>query len=195
MEGLPPEARIGTSSLRRGAQLLRLRPDLKPVPLRGNVDTRIRRLDAGELDAIILAAAGLNRLGLAGRICHVIPAAILLPAIGQGALGLEVRQDDPETMERVRFMDHAPTRIAVTAERAFLAELEGGCQVPIGGFAHVNGGGVHLQGLVAKPDGSEWVTDSLQGPRERAEDVGRQLARRLLSAGAEKILRDLYSQV
>jgi hydroxymethylbilane synthase len=192
LAALPREARVGTSSLRRGAQLLRVRSDLRLVPLRGNVDTRLRKLDAGDLDAIVLAAAGLKRLGLAGRISHVIPAELVLPAVGQGALGLEVRRDDESTLELLHFLDHEPTRVAVTAERAFLAELEGGCQVPIAGFARVKGDGILLRGLVAKPDGSRWVADSFQGPRDRAEDLGRELARKLLAAGADRILRELY---
>jgi hydroxymethylbilane synthase len=194
LDDLPKGARVGTSSLRRGAQLLRRRPDLTLVPLRGNVDTRLSKLNSADLEAIVLAAAGLKRLGLEGRISQIIPADCLLPAIGQGALGLEVRRNDGTILEVLDFMDHEPTRIAVRAERAFLAELEGGCQVPIAGLARTAGDRVLIEGLVSEPDGSHWVSDTLSGSGRRADDIGRELARKLLDAGAARILEDLYAQ-
>ncbi|MBW1787471.1 MAG: hydroxymethylbilane synthase [Deltaproteobacteria bacterium] len=194
LDALPAGARVGTSSLRRGAQLLRRRPDLVLVPLRGNVDTRLAKLDSGNLEAIVLAAAGLKRLGLEGRISQAIPVEYLLPAIGQGALGLEVRRHDGDTLRVLDFMDHEPTRITVLAERAFLAELDGGCQVPIAGFARMAGDRVVIEGMVSEPDGNHWVSDTLSGPVDRAADMGRELARKLLAAGADKILQNLYAQ-
>ncbi len=191
---LPAGARVGTSSLRRSSQLLSIRPDLAIVPLRGNVDTRIGKMEAGETDAIILAAAGLNRLGIGERIRSKIPADVLLPAIGQGALGLEVRSDDEATIGMLRFLNHGPTESAVRAERALLKELEGGCQVPIAGFARINNGKIRLRGMVAELDGSRIIRDEVTGDPVEAEDLGRSLAHRLIEAGADRILAEIYGR-
>ena len=154
LDQFPHQARVGTSSLRRGAQLLHVHPDIELVPLRGNVDTRLRKLETENLHAIILAAAGLKRLGLSNRITQTLPFDQVLPAVGQGALGIETRRDDEQTVNLLQFLDHKPTRIAVTTERAFLKELEGGCQVPIAGLALLNEDKLSFEGLVAELDGS-----------------------------------------
>ena len=192
LDQLPREARIGTSSLRRGAQLLHIRPDLKLVPLRGNVDTRIRKLESGDLHAIILATAGLRRLGLSARITQSISFDQVLPAIGQGALGLEVRRDDEQTINLLDFFNHEPTRIAVSAERAFLKELEGGCQVPIAGLARLDGNELHFEGMVAELDGTKLFKEATIGATDQAEEIGIALARRLLASGADKVLERVY---
>jgi len=194
LDQLPRQARIGTSSLRRGAQLLHIRPDLRLVPLRGNVDTRLRKLESGDLDAIILAAAGLKRLGLFGRITQIIPSHQILPAVGQGALGLEARRDDAQTLTLLQFLNHESTEVAVSAERAFLKELEGGCQVPIAGFASLNGTNLHLRGMVASLDGTTVIADEVTGEKGQSEAIGMRLARRLLDAGADEILSLVYGR-
>ena len=191
---LPAGGRVGTSSLRRSSQLLSLRPDLVIVSLRGNVDTRIRKLEAGEIDAVILAAAGLNRLGLSNKINSKISDDLLIPAIGQGVLGLEVRSEDKITIEMLGFLNHRPTELAVKAERALLKELEGGCQVPIAGFAQIDDGKIRLRGMVAELDGSRIIKDEITGDQAKAEDLGRSLARRLLEAGADRILSGIYGR-
>ena len=192
LDRLPEGARVGTSSLRRGAQLLHLRPDLKLVSLRGNVDTRLGKLKSGEVEAVILATAGLNRLGLSGVITQKIPFHQLLPAVGQGALGLEVRRDDRETIRRLDFLNHDDTRTAVTAERGFLKTLEGGCQVPIAGFARIDGDDLSFEGLVAELDGSRIYKEIATGSRDDAEKIGIEAAKTLLSSGAGDVLRRLY---
>ncbi|MBI5237338.1 MAG: hydroxymethylbilane synthase [Deltaproteobacteria bacterium] len=194
LSGLPKGASIGTSSLRRQAQLLKTRPDLKIVQLRGNLDTRLRKLDEGRFDAIIAAGAGLKRLGFAGRITELLDPQMSLPAIGQGALGIETRKADEEINALVLFLDHPDTSSCVRSERAFLKRLDGGCQVPIAAYATLDGGGKNLTltGLVAAIDGTTFVKDSLTGLRENAEDIGRTLAEKLLKAGAWDILKDLY---
>ena len=189
---LPQRAEVGTSSLRRAAQLLTIRRDLEIVPLRGNVDTRLRKLEKGEIQAIILASAGLKRLGLEKRITHVIPSDQILPAIGQGALGLEVRRDDELTVSLLEFLNHEETEITTRAERAFLKELEGGCQVPIAAFCRFKDGGLHLAGMVAELDGSHTVRDKITGKKTQAEQIGITLARKLLDSGADKILARIY---
>jgi hydroxymethylbilane synthase len=194
LEQLPEGARVGTSSLRRSAQLLHMRPDLEIVPLRGNVDTRLKRLQSGELEAIILAAAGLNRLGLADRITERISPEHLLPAIGQGALGLEVRRDDRTAADLLEFLNDDATAVTVRAERAFLKELEGGCQVPIAAFAQLKGNVLSIRGMVAELDGSRIISDERTGGREDAERLGIALARRLLNAGAGEILDRAYAR-
>ena len=163
LRDIPPGGRIGTGSLRRKAQLLHLRPDLEIVPLRGNVDTRLRKLVEENLDAVILAAAGLRRLGRAAEITAIIPETEMLPAIGQGALGLEYRQDDAETRNLLEFLDHPETKVIVAAERAFLARLEGGCQVPIAAKGSLKNGELILEGLIG----------DLTGIRIYREQVGR----------------------
>jgi hydroxymethylbilane synthase len=194
LEELPPGARVGTGSLRRSAQLLHIRPDLELVPMRGNVDTRLGKLEAGEYEAIILAASGLKRLGLGGRITQALVQEKLLPAIGQGALGLEVRREDERTIHRIDFLNHRETEITVAAERSFLKELEGGCQVPLGAFCRAENGQLHLEVMVAELDGSRVLRDHMTGKEEEAEEIGIALARRLLNAGADEILDRIYGR-
>jgi hydroxymethylbilane synthase len=192
IDDLPEGARVGTSSLRRQAQLKALRPDLKIHPLRGNVDTRLRKLDAGEYDAVILAAAGLNRLGRTELVKQVIPAEIMCPAAGQGALGLEIRAGDSATRQHLTFLDDSGARATTTCERALLNKLGGGCQVPIGAFAELRNGSLHLEGIVADPNGSKVIRESLDGsdPVQLGELVGKTLLRR----GGEEILESVYGQ-
>ena len=192
LDQLPKGARVGTSSLRRGAQLLHLRPDLTLVSLRGNVDTRLNKLKSGDLQAIILAAAGLNRLGLSHLITQTIPFHQLLPAVGQGALGLEVRRGDQKTIGLLDFLNHEDTQTEVAAERAFLKTLEGGCQVPIAGFARVKGDALSFEGLVAELDGSKIFKETVTGKREQAKKLGIRAARALLASGAGDVLKRLY---
>ena len=186
---LPAGARIGTSSLRRQAQLRYIRGDLQIVNLRGNVDTRLRKLDAGEVDAIMLARAGLDRLGLSGRITETLAPEVMLSAVGQGALALESREDDVRVLEALARFDDAETRTAVTAERALLAELEGGCQVPLGAWARIEDGTLHMDARVLAADGSECIERHASGSLADAEEIGRKLARELLDAGADRLLR------
>ena len=195
LDQLPPGAKVGTSSLRRGAQLLHIRQDLKLVSLRGNVDTRLRKLTSGGLSAIILATAGLKRLGLEDRITQVISSEWVLPAVGQGALGLEVRRGDTQTMGRIDFMNHEPTEITVRTERAFLKKLEGGCQVPIAGFATLDRETVHFTGMVAELDGSRLIRDEISGNKNQAEELGVTLAGKLLKDGAAEILERVYGAI
>jgi len=192
IEQLPQRARVGTSSLRRQAQLKALRPDLDIHPLRGNVDTRLRKLEAGEYDAIILAAAGLNRLGKTELIKQVIPVDVMCPAAGQGALGVEIRAGDSVTRQHLAFLDDAAARATTTCERALLNKLGGGCQVPIGALAAVRDGRLHLDAIVAHPDGSKVLRESRQGadPVQLGESVGDALLRR----GGDAILEAVYGQ-
>jgi hydroxymethylbilane synthase len=189
---LPQDAEIGTSSLRRQAQLLHLRPDFKINQLRGNLDTRIKKLQTEELEAVILAAAGIKRMGWEEKITEYIPTEICLPAIGQGAVGIETRVDDETINSLVASLNHHPTSAVVRAERAFLKRLEGGCQVPIAAFGEIHGGTIQLRGLVGRIDGSEIVKDSLEGPLEKLEEIGVELAEKLLSMGADEILNEVY---
>ena len=191
---LPQGSTVGTSSLRRRSQLAALRPDLEIVDLRGNLDTRLRKLDEGQFQAIILAAAGLNRLGMSSRATGYFSAKEMLPAVGQGALGIELRRDDEELLAGMAFLNDARTTVAVAAERAFLYRLEGGCQVPIGAFAEVNDGRVELTGLVASVDGKTVLKDSVSGPEEKAQELGTQLANMLLDRGGREILAEVYGQ-
>lgn len=183
--------RVGTSSLRRAAQLHALGRNLKIENLRGNVDTRLRKLDEGQYDAIVLAAAGLRRLGWAERITVMVPVEAICPAVGQGALAIETRNDSAEAQRLIEKLDHPPSRIAVTAERALLRTLGGGCQVPVGGNATVSGPMIHLRAIVATPDGSRIIRGEKSG--EDADTIGVALARELLANGAEKILSDVYA--
>jgi hydroxymethylbilane synthase len=194
LEELPLGARVGTGSLRRSAQLLHMRSDLELVPMRGNVDTRLGKLETGEYEAIILAAAGLKRLGLEDRISQILVKEKLLPAIGQGALGLEVRREDSRTISWIDFLNHRETEVAVKAERAFLKEMEGGCQVPLGAFCRSENGQLHLEGMVAELDGSRVLRDRMSGTEEDAEKMGITIARRLLAAGADEILDRVYGR-
>jgi len=190
---LPAGARVGTSSLRRSAQLRALRPDLVIENIRGNVDTRLRKLDEGQYDAILLASAGLRRLGWHDRIAELLEPETMCPAVGQGALTIETRDDGGPAFEICRRLDHQATRIAVTAERAVLATLGGGCQVPIGAHAIIDGR-LSLRGVVVSPDGAQIVRSSLDGPAVEAERVGRTLGEQLLAGGGRAILEAVYSQ-
>src|ERR671932_2959689 len=190
LKSLAAGAVVGTSSLRRVAQLKHLRPDARVKDLRGNVDTRLRKLDSGEFDAVVLASAGLRRLGFADRISAAIETDEMLPAVSQGALGLETRADDAETLALVSRLDHAPTRSAVLAERALLRSLGGGCQVPIAAHATLDGGRLRLEGLVASLDGAEVIRDSFEGDASDAASVGEALAALMLGRGAGSLLAD-----
>lgn len=189
---LPIGARVGTSSLRRQAQLLHARPDLEIAMLRGNVDTRLRKVREGQYDAIILAASGLKRLGWDQEVTEYLAVDVSLPAIGQGSLGLEGRKDDTWVRDLVAQFEHRPTRIAVTAERALLAGLEGGCQVPIAGYATLQGNTLTLDGLVASVDGKRYIRQVVSGPAEEAEAIGMRVAEQLLEGGAQPILQEIY---
>lgn len=185
---LPEGAVVGTGSLRRQSQLLHYRADLKVQEIRGNVDTRLRKLDEGQFDAIVLAEAGLQRLGLADRITELVPPSILLPAVGQGALGLETRADDRATRSAVEPLDHAQTHAAVIAERAMLAALHGGCMAPIAAWARVEEGILHITGRVLRRDGSEKLEASHLGPPDDAASIGRELADKLIARGAVRLI-------
>lgn len=185
---LPLGAVVGTSSLRRQAQLKKIRPDLQMKDLRGNVGTRLSKLDAGEYDAIILAAAGLKRLGLTSRIKHSIEAEQLLPAVGQGAVGIECRENDTRIIELLAPLNHLPTAACVLAERAMNTVLQGGCQVPIAGFAQLNGSELKIVGRVGALDGSRFIESNVVGNISDAENLGQQLANQLLNLGAREIL-------
>ncbi len=193
LAALPTGATIGTSSLRRKSQLAALRPDLTITDLRGNIDTRLRKLDEGIYDAIILAGAGLNRLGLQQRITVLLDPAQMLPAISQGALGIELRRDDTELFAGLQFLHHPQTALAVAAERAFLLRLEGGCQVPIGAHAILEGATVHLTGLIASVDGRQLIKDTISGPVEQADQLGTSLAETLLARGGKALLDAVYA--
>jgi len=191
LEDLPRGARLGTSSLRRQAQLLAARPDLRIEALRGNVDTRLKRLDNGELDAIVLACAGLTRLGLESRIAARLDPKVSLPAVGQGVIGIECRTDDSESCEALSAVNDAATRTAVDAERAFAHRLGGSCQSPIAAYAQVERERISLTGLVAEPDGSRLLRDTISGSAANAQALGEQLAERVLAAGAGELLQRL----
>ncbi|MGB6485203.1 MAG: hydroxymethylbilane synthase [Candidatus Acidiferrales bacterium] len=186
---LPAGARVGTSSLRRQSQLLCFRRDLQVANLRGNVDTRMRKLDAGEVDAIVVAKAGLDRLGLSDKITQILPPNIMLSAVGQGALAIEAREGDARTIEVLATFDDADSRAAVNAERALLAELEGGCQVPLGAWARIEEERLRLDARVLSADGAESIHRRAEGSPPDGERVGRNLARELLDAGADRLLR------
>lgn len=194
LEELPQGGLLGTSSLRRSAQVQHFRPDLEIVPLRGNVDTRLKKLRRGDFHAIILAAAGIGRLGMKEHISQVIPKEKVLPAIGQGALGIEVREDNRNIIEILSFLNHGPTALCVRAERAFLKKLEGGCQVPLAALASLDGQHLHLEGMVAELDGSRIIRDKMKGDRERPEEIGVALAGRMLDVGAGEILARIYER-
>jgi hydroxymethylbilane synthase len=191
LTNLPPGARVGTSSLRRRAQVLAARPDVQVLDLRGNVDTRLRKLRAGEYDAVVLAIAGLLRLGHADAISQVLPLDLMLPAVGQGALCVEIRADDEATQTLVGPLDDLSTRRATQAERAFLRRLEGGCQVPIGAYAQVRSGQLYLRGLVSSLDGTRLLRDEIHGPETEAIRLGTELAERVVAARGEAILEEI----
>ncbi|GAA5561415.1 porphobilinogen deaminase [Acinetobacter schindleri] len=189
---LPQGARVGTSSLRRKSQILKQRPDLQIIDLRGNVGTRLGKLDEGQYDAIILASAGLKRLGLENRIRHTIEPNVSLPAVGQGALGLECRADDQEVLALIQPLLHIETDVCVRAERAFNAYLEGGCQVPIAGYATLQDGKIHIEGRVGSPDGQTLLRAEMTDEAHNAQQLGENLARNLLEQGAGDLLKALY---
>ena len=195
LKNLPEGATVGTSSLRRIAQLKHLRPDVRVKDLRGNVDTRLRKLDSGDHDAIILACAGLRRLGLGQRISAPVEIEEMLPAVSQGALGIETRADNAQANSLVSRLNHAPTRAAALAERALLRSLGGSCQVPIAAHATVSGGRLRLDGLVASLDGAQVIRDSIEGDADDANGVGEILAARMSERGAAALLSDLPAQI
>ena len=189
LKGLPAGARVGISSLRRQAQLKRLRRDLEVVPIRGNVDTRLKKLDAQEYDALILAAAGLKRLGLAERISEFLEPAQFLPAPCQGTLAIEIRRDRPGMAEHIRVLEDAASRWELEAERSLLKALGGSCRVPIGGLARVaDGNNLSLEGVVLSPDGLKAIRQSVTGPAKAAQRLGKELASHLRAAGADRLL-------
>ncbi len=191
---LPRGAKVGSSSLRRRSQIKIVRPDLNIEMLRGNVDTRLRKLDEGQYDAIILAAAGVRRLGWGDRIREFLDPSVSLPAIGQGALGIETRVDDPKMTAIIDHFNHPDTADAVIAERAMLLRLEGGCQVPIAALATVAGDTVNITGLVAATDGTEVIRLTASGPRAEAFAIGTGLAEQILDAGGGRILEEVYGK-
>jgi len=191
-QDLPSGANIGTASLRRQAQLLQARPDLNIAMLRGNLDTRLRKLNEGQFDAIVLAAAGLHPLGWSWAITEYLSPILSLPAIGQGALGIEGRTNDAFVRSVLFGLNHQTTHTTVTAERAFLHRLEGGCQVPIAAHAALDGDRLILDGLVATVDGKTVLRDHIEGTSQQAHVLGVQLAERLLTRGGDKILREIY---
>ncbi|AOA59548.1 hydroxymethylbilane synthase [Acinetobacter larvae] len=191
-DALPQGARLGTSSLRRRCQLLKFRPDLDVIDLRGNVGTRLAKLDAGEYDAIILASAGLKRLGLSARIRHGLAADISLPAVGQGALGLECRRDDARVLALIQPLRHLDSEYCVRAERAFNAYLEGGCQVPIAAYATLHGDNLEIEGRVGSIDGQTLLRSTRRGSYQDAEALGVALAQDLIAQGANDLLQALY---
>ena len=193
IDDLPATAKIGTSSLRRQCQIAEHYPDMQILSLRGNVNTRLAKLDAGDYDAIILAAAGLKRLGFADRITQALDSTVSLPAIGQGAVGIECRVDDPEINQLLAPLHDEQSTIRVRAERAMNARLNGGCQVPIAGFAELQGGQLFMRGLVGKPDGSVIYRAQKTGPIDQAEEIGRAVADELLASGAGEVLKELYA--
>jgi hydroxymethylbilane synthase len=191
LKNLPQGAKVGTSSLRRKAQLLSARPDLIIRDLRGNVDTRLKKLETDSLDAIVLAAAGLKRLGWEEHITEILPKELCLPAVGQGALAIEARENDPEVLELLAFLNDSATRYAVTAERAFLKTVEGGCQVPVGVFGTLAGESLTVEAIIATIDGQTVIKDCVVGKVSEAASLGEQLANRMLAAGGRKIMVDL----
>jgi len=189
---LPPGARVGTSSLRRATQLLHLRGDLKIETLRGNLDTRLRKLETQGFHAVVVAAAGMKRMGLSHLITQYLEPGLMLPAVGQGALGIETRTEDARINELVAGLAHPPTMVAVRAERAFLRRLEGGCEVPIGGYATLEGERLTLTGMVADLKGRRVIRRVLEGEARQAEEIGESLAEVVLSTGGAEILAEIY---
>ncbi len=194
LEKLPDNARIGTSSLRRRAQLLAFRPDFKILDLRGNLDTRLKKLDTDDMDAIIVAYAGLIRMGYDGRISQIIPFEIMLPAVGQGSLCIEIRKDDALTEKIVSGMDDPQTRVAIEAERALLAKLQGGCQVPIGAYAQILKKEVCIEAIICTLEGDHAIRDRHSGPVKQAAKIGNELAMRMLENGGDRILHDIRQE-
>ncbi|MCG6864831.1 MAG: hydroxymethylbilane synthase [Thiogranum sp.] len=195
IDELPDGARVGTSSLRRQCQLRARRPDLQILDLRGNVNTRLKKLDEGDYDAILLAAAGVRRMGWESRITELLPPEQFLPAIGQGAIGIEIRIHDQHVAGLVAQLNDPRTATRIAAERALNERLQGGCQVPIAGYSEIGHGVIVLRALVGRPDGSELVQGVISGRPEDAEELGRVLADDLLSRGAREILADVYGEM
>lgn len=194
LQELPKGARIGTSSLRRQIQLLSFREDFTFVPLRGNLETRLKKLELLHLDGIVLAYAGLKRLGFEDRITEILSTEVSLPAIGQGALGIETRVGDEACEEKIRILNDWESSIAIRAERAFLKRLGGGCQVPIAALGRIEDSGLRIDAMVGSLDGKRLIRDFVKGSTDRAEDLGKELAQRLLEKGAEEILREVYQR-
>lgn len=192
LRDLPKGARIGTSSLRRQVQLSSFREDFMFIPLRGNIETRLKKLERLHLDGIILAYAGVKRLGFENRITEILPIEVLLPAIGQGALGIETRIGDKDYEEKIRVLEDQESSIAIRAERAFLKRLGGGCQVPIAAFCRIEDSTLKLDAIVGTLDGRRLIRDRIEGSPDRPEEVGERLAENLLYKGAEEILREVY---
>jgi len=187
-------ARVGTSSLRRQAQVLHIRPDLDFRDLRGNVDTRLRKVESGEYDAILLAKAGLDRLGVSQRISEILSPEVCMPAVGQGAIAVECRLKDTETADILAPLDDAETRTAIIAERALLAALQGGCQVPLGAWARIERGELVLEACVCSVDGAQYVKQRATAPPDQAAALGERMARLLIEAGAQPILEEVSRQ-
>ena len=194
LRDLPKGAKIGTSSLRRQAQILCFRNDYEMIALRGNLDTRLKKLGTMGLDGIVLAFAGVKRLGLEDKISEILSPEVSLPAIGQGALGIETREGDDAVEKRIRFLNDPSTAVAVSAERAFLKRLEGGCQVPIAAFGQIQGTTLRLEGLVGTIDGRRVIRHSVEGPMDKAESLGIELAELLLNRGGKEILDEVYQR-
>ncbi len=191
---LPLRARIGTSSLRRGAQLLAYRPDFTIVSIRGNLDTRLKKLQTESLDAVIVAAAGLRRMSIQDAVTEYLPIEVMLPAIGQGALGIELRREDAYFLDSIFFLNHAETSLAVRAERAYLRRLEGGCQVPIGALGEVSGEQLILRAVVADPRGVRVFKKVMEGSVSDPEGLGTALAEQILAMGAKEVLEEVYER-
>jgi len=190
LRDLPTGARVGTSSLRRQIQIRRVRPDLRIEMLRGNVDTRMRKLREGIYDAVVLAYAGVKRMGYEEEIAEVLRD--FIPAVGQGSLAIETREDDSRVRELVKPLDHRESRLRAECERAFLRRLEGGCQVPIGAYAEISGNRISLRGFISDLEGSNFIEGSEEGNVEQAREVGERLAEKLLERGGREILREIY---
>jgi hydroxymethylbilane synthase len=188
MEFMPRGARIGTGSMRRSAQLLAVLPDLAIVSLRGNLETRLKKIETENLQGVILAAAGMKRMGFAEKISQYLPVETMLPAVGQGALGLEIRDSDEELKKIVAKLNHAPTAAEITAERSFLRHLGGGCLLPIAAFGKMEGEQLSLEGLVAAPRGTSVIRDKVKGSAQEADELGKRLAEMILEKGGNKLL-------
>ena len=190
IDELPAGARVATGSLRRKSQLLNFRPDLEVVEIRGNVPTRLKKFQESDLDGLILAYAGIFRLGLEKSVSQLIPFTVMLPAVGQGAVAVEIREGDGEVLELAAKLESGPTRVCITAERSFLRRLEGGCQVPIGAYATIDGGNLYLEGMVGSLDGNVIFRESISGGTVEAEELGTRLAERLIEKGAAELLEE-----
>jgi hydroxymethylbilane synthase len=194
LEEMPKGARIGTGSLRRGTQLRNLLPDIEIVPLRGNLDTRIRKIETEDLDGVVVAAAGIRRMGWMQRVSQFLPVEVMLPSVGQGALGIEIRQDDGDLRSALSFLDHATTAIEVGAERAFLGRLGGGCQLPVAAYGKRLGDDLLLRGLLGSLDGRFVIRDEVKGRIDSINALGVELAERILSRGGQALLDQVYKQ-